>query len=254
MLNYSLPSKFMSAVRHRVYASDSMQMRTYSRILLWMRWFRQLHIISLNYSGFSFPGFSGFLHEQAIWLRCLFGGGSGSDSAGERAAGRHPAWESKGDVLALLGSQSGMLLCRYIIEVVSHLRFLWNNYFMIILIRHQIAGVSDLFTPDAHILRGLCPETQTLWTSFCVWFAGENSWSSSVLAVVASIQPATPSVGREPPKGPPSSSHSPRHQSSLETKCAQLVCGSPSGCLYSPLLVSVSHLKFTVKFRTWQYY
>lgn len=48
------------------------------------------------------PGFRGFLHKQALGLRCLLGGGPGSDSAGERAAGGHPAGESKGDSFSSL--------------------------------------------------------------------------------------------------------------------------------------------------------
>lgn len=138
MLNRILLSKFTSAIRHRVYASNSIQMkRGHSRVLLSHVTFKKLHITSFQPRWVSFPGFSGFLHEQTVWLRCLLGRGPGSDSTGERAASSYPAWESKGDFLAPFWFQSGMLLSRYQLHLPC-LRFLWNSHFMIVLIRHQI--------------------------------------------------------------------------------------------------------------------
>lgn len=159
--------------------------------------FRKLLLAWVNHSGFPFPGFSGFLHEQAVRLRCLFGRRQGSDSAGERAASGYPARESKGDFLTPVWFQSGMS-----ISSLPCLRFLWpkkqkKDHFVIILRRDQIARLSDPFTPERGLLTspgGHYPRHWHLTLLCLVW--GWVFWSSSNLAVVTNIKLATPSVDR----------------------------------------------------------
>lgn len=121
-----------------------------------------------------------------------------------------------------------MLLSRYQLLFPS-LRFLWSNHFMIILIRHH-----DLFTPDSNILREPYPETRTPSPTFCVWFAGENSLSSSNLAIVPHIQLAPPTVVRGPPKEPACLPRSPRQQLSCRPHVHNWSVGLPVGVSVLP--------------------
>lgn len=107
---------------------------------------RPHHLIQAT--RFSFPGFSGLLHEQAVWLRCLFGRGSGSD-LGRRGSSRRPSsLREQGD--ALVPSWVPVHAAQQVSAALPLPQI--SGITMIVLTRHQIAS-PHVFTPDSNILR-----------------------------------------------------------------------------------------------------